>query len=91
MRCAPWPSAGLDRDLPVMKALGVPQIVEYLASNISLEGAAEAVKTATRRYAKRQLTWFRGNMIAWNAVSTNDMERLIADIFAILRDKRLTG
>lgn len=81
---------GLDRNLPVMKALGVPQIVDYLASDISLEDAAVAAKTGTRRYAKRQLTWFRSNMIAWNAVSTNDMERLVAEIFAILRDKRLT-
>ena len=82
---------GLDRNLPVMKALGVPQIVDYLASEISLEDAGKAAKTATRRYAKRQLTWFRSNMIAWNAISTNDMERMFADIFSILRDKRLTG
>lgn len=82
---------GLDRNLPVMKALGVPQLVDHLNSEISLEDAVVAAKTGTRRYAKRQLTWFRGNMIAWNAISTHDMESLFGNIFSILRDKRLTG
>lgn len=51
---------GLDPHLPAMKALGVPELLRYLAGEIGLEEAAEAARTFTRRYAKRQITWLRG-------------------------------
>ena len=44
-----------------MQALGYKEIKEYLDGNISLDEAIEKVKQETRRYAKRQLTWFRKN------------------------------
>ncbi|MGH1349278.1 MAG: tRNA (adenosine(37)-N6)-dimethylallyltransferase MiaA [Methyloligellaceae bacterium] len=53
-------------DLPIMRALGVKPIQDYLSGKMSLEEVAEISKRDTRRYAKRQLTWLRGNMIAWN-------------------------
>ena len=40
-------------------AIGYKEILEYLNGNISLNQAKENLKQATRRYAKRQLTWFR--------------------------------
>ena len=40
-------------------AIGYKEILEYLNGNISLNQAKEKLKQATRRYAKRQLTWFR--------------------------------
>ena len=46
-------------DLPVMRALGVPHLLAHLNGDESLAQAVTASKTATRRYAKRQLTWFR--------------------------------
>ncbi|MEM7215068.1 MAG: tRNA (adenosine(37)-N6)-dimethylallyltransferase MiaA [Pseudomonadota bacterium] len=49
----------LDLSLPAMKAIGVPQISEYLEGEVSLEEAIEKAKAATRQYAKRQSTWFR--------------------------------
>lgn len=49
---------GLAPDLPVMKALGVPPLLRYLDGEISLERAAEEGRRDTRRYARRQLTWF---------------------------------
>ena len=82
---------GLDPDLPVMKAVGVPQLAAYLRNEIGLDEAASASKTATRQYVKRQLTWFGSNMISWNTVSTHDPESLLAKIFAIIRDNVLTG
>ena len=51
--------AGLDAELPAMKALGVPALFAHLAGEIDLEEAARRAKQATRNYAKRQLTWFR--------------------------------
>ena len=44
-----------------MQALGYKEIKEYLNRNITKEQAIETVKQETRRYAKRQLTWFRKN------------------------------
>ncbi len=42
------------------KAIGVLQIQAYLRGECSLDQTAEAMRIATRRYAKRQTTWFRG-------------------------------
>ena len=49
----------LDPDLPVMRAIGVPQILAYLNGQISREEALIQAQAATRQYAKRQYTWFR--------------------------------
>ena len=81
----------LDPALPAMKALGVRQLMAHLAGNCDLDTAVEDAKTWTRRYAKRQMTWFRRNMISWNAVHEKDSERILHEIFAILRDNELTG
>jgi len=45
--------------MPVMKAIGVPQLAALIRGEASLEEAVEAAKAATRQYAKRQSTWFR--------------------------------
>jgi tRNA dimethylallyltransferase len=50
---------GLDPDLPVMRAIGVPEITAYLAGAIDHERLIAAASQATRNYAKRQFTWFR--------------------------------
>ena len=51
---------------PVMRAIGVPEIAAFLRSERSREQALAAGKTATRRYAKRQYTWFnRQPPVAW--------------------------
>ena len=42
-----------------MHALGYKEILEYIQNKISLENAVEEIKKNTKRYAKRQLTWFR--------------------------------
>jgi tRNA dimethylallyltransferase len=57
--------AGLDPTLPAARALGVRQLLRHLAGEVTLEAAAEDVKRETRRYAKRQLTWFRNRMADW--------------------------
>jgi tRNA dimethylallyltransferase len=56
---------GLHPDLPAMKAIGVRQYLDHFAGKLSLEEAIAAVKTETRRYAKRQETWFRNQMGDW--------------------------
>jgi tRNA dimethylallyltransferase len=49
----------LDSALPAMKAHGVPWLMKHLAGEISLADAAKEAKADTRKYAKRQETWFR--------------------------------
>jgi tRNA dimethylallyltransferase len=49
---------GLDRDLPVMRAIGVAEIAAMLSGRMSREQALAAGRAATRQYAKRQYTWF---------------------------------
>lgn len=49
----------LSSDLPVMRAIGVPQIARYLTGEIDRDKALELAQAATRQYAKRQYTWFR--------------------------------
>jgi tRNA dimethylallyltransferase len=49
----------LDPALPAMKAHGVPWLLRHLAGEISLDEAAAGGRADTRRYSKRQETWFR--------------------------------
>lgn len=50
---------GLAPDMPAMKAIGVSQLRRVIEGEISLDEAAVLANTATRQYAKRQMTWFR--------------------------------
>lgn len=50
---------GYHRNLTSMQAIGYKEIMSYLEGEISLENAVDLIKQGTRRYAKRQLTWFR--------------------------------
>jgi len=49
---------GLNPNLPVVRAIGVREIAAYLSGDLSREEAIAAGQQATRRYAKRQYTWF---------------------------------
>jgi len=51
-----------DPTLPACKAIGVPELVAHLKDEMSLDTARERVSIATRRFAKRQRTWFRSKM-----------------------------
>jgi tRNA dimethylallyltransferase len=50
---------GLDPDLPAMKAIGLPELSAHLRGELPLAAAVAAGQRATRRYAKRQITWLR--------------------------------
>ena len=55
---------GLDPALPSMKALGLPALIGHLRGEMALEGAIHQAQSATRHYAKRQMTWFNRQFIA---------------------------
>ena len=60
----------LDPALPVMKALGVPEIGAFLSGRATREETLAALQQNTRRFAKRQMTWFRGQTPDWPRYET---------------------
>ena len=57
---------GLGHECTAMQAIGYKEIVEYFEGKISLAEAVDKIKQESRRYAKRQMTWFRRNpKIEW--------------------------
>jgi tRNA dimethylallyltransferase len=62
----------LDADLPLMKAVGVREFAAHLRGETRLETALAAAQQETRRYAKRQSTWMRGQMADWPRITATD-------------------
>jgi tRNA dimethylallyltransferase len=58
----------LSSDLPMLRAIGVPEFCAHLRGVISLDQAITQAKTSTRQYIKRQLTWWRGQMKDWQSI-----------------------
>lgn len=69
---------GLDPNLPAMKAHGVPWLIRHLNGEITLEEAAEGGKRDTRRYTKRQGTWFRHQLPEFEWVAPEEVEAVVA-------------
>jgi tRNA dimethylallyltransferase len=67
----------LDPLLPAMKAHGVPWLIRHLRGEIGLEEAAAGAKMDTRRYAKRQGTWFRNQLGDWPWVVPGEAEQAL--------------
>lgn len=78
-------SSGYKKDLNSLNTVGYKEIISYLDGEISLEKAIELIKRNTRRYAKRQLTWFRHNpSIKWLSInSIDDLDRIANNILNI--------
>jgi tRNA dimethylallyltransferase len=62
----------LDPALPAMKAVGVRELAAHIRGEATLGEALAAAQQETRRYAKRQATWMRGQMAAWPRLSALD-------------------
>ena len=56
---------GLAPPLPALKAVGYRELAAHLRGETDLETALEAARQETRRYAKRQMTWFRNQTPDW--------------------------
>ena len=65
-----------------MQGLGYKEVVEYLEGKLTKEEMIEKIKQETRRYAKRQLTWFRKNK---NTVWINGEDSIEKNIEIIMR------
>ena len=70
---------GLKQNRAAMQALGYRQVVEHLEGKRSLAETIELVKTKTRQFAKRQLTWFRHQFDApWVDVAEEEPPEAVA-------------
>ena len=77
---------GLDPELPVMKACGMPWLTAFARGELSPEEAAENAKRDTRRYAKRQFTWIGRQFPFWTRVPSPEMNDRLRVIFALYRE-----
>lgn len=82
---------GYHRDLTSMQAIGYKEIMSYLEGEISLEHAVNLIKQGSRRYAKRQLTWFRRiPEINWFDVTRegvlSEIQRMVEGRFFLQRE-----
>ena len=69
-----------DPMLPAAKTLGLPQFRRHFAGDISLDAAIADAKLQTRRFAKRQSTWFRNQTADWGRLTVTDPETTAAEI-----------
>lgn len=89
-----WDEAQALRDVqdkaPVRRALGLNELISCIKGKLARERAIELAQAATRHYAKRQVTWFRHQMLPDHCLSAQFSESLWTKIFPILRDFLLT-
>ena len=81
-------ASGIPEKATAMQAIGYKEFVEALKGNGTSEEAAEAVKLSSRRYAKRQLTWFRRNKaLHWLTRNTGEgAEEIILRARQVIRE-----
>ncbi len=72
-------------DAPIRRAIGVPPIAALLAGEITRREAIAQVQLDTRRYAKRQYTWFR-NQPPDNWIKTTDSTQIMPSIASLLQE-----
>ena len=81
---------GIDRNSVSMQGLGYRQIAAYIEGECSLEDAVTVLKRDTRRFAKRQLTWFkRDERINWyNIDEYRDENVLLREVLTLIEQAR---
>ncbi|MDP4086439.1 MAG: tRNA (adenosine(37)-N6)-dimethylallyltransferase MiaA [Bacillota bacterium] len=77
------------RDCQSIQAIGYKEMYDFLDGKVSLEEAVENIKQNSRRYAKRQLTWFRNKMsVQWfDMMDTTDFLKKLTEISRYIEGK----
>ena len=68
------------KDKTAYKAIGISEVKEYLDKKIKIKDLIEKISIKTRQYAKRQRTWGRGNMLDWNKVTPNSINKFLKKV-----------
>ena len=77
----------LDPSLPAMKAVGLPPLLSHLAGEIDLATAVETAKRDSRRYAKRQYTWFSNQHPDWPRIESLDPDGQREELARLLHSR----
>lgn len=81
-------SLGYSRDLQSMQAIGYKEVFDYLDGKISLDEVKNTIKQNSRRYAKRQLTWFRKDTrIYWLDVYNKQLDEILSNMLGYIEGK----
>jgi tRNA dimethylallyltransferase len=82
--------SGFDKQLNSLNTVGYKEIIQYLESEISLDRAIELIKRNTRRFAKRQMTWFNADKrIEWHRIkSFIDLDFLAEKIVKEINERK---
>ena len=81
---------GLKPTVPAFQAIGYRQLAAHIQGDLSLEQATEDIVRATRRFAKRQMTWFRGLAnVCW--LSESDALGRLHEMLEIVEQAHLGG
>ncbi|WP_404462324.1 tRNA (adenosine(37)-N6)-dimethylallyltransferase MiaA [Sutcliffiella horikoshii] len=76
------------RDCQSIQAIGYKELYAYFDGKVTLEQAVNDLKQNSRRYAKRQLTWFRNKMdVTWFDMTDGDFEQKLSQIFTVIAGK----
>ncbi|MBM7659275.1 tRNA dimethylallyltransferase [Bacillus mesophilus] len=76
------------KDVQSIQAIGYKELYQYLDGLISFQDAIELLKRNSRRYAKRQLTWFRNKMdVKWFDMTEGDYEKKFIEIIEYIAGK----
>jgi len=79
-------SEGYSATLNAMNTVGYRELYDHLAGKTTLDEAVRLIKMKTRRFAKRQMTWFRKDgRVRWIPVrSENDLEKMAEEVLAMV-------
>ena len=65
------------------KAIGIREIKQFINKKVDITEVIEKISIKTRQFAKRQATWARGNMLDWNRVSPDDLNKFLKKIYIL--------
>lgn len=71
-----------------LQAIGYPELVDYFENKVTLTEAIEKIKRNSRRYAKKQITWFTNQMeVAWLDVDLDDFSNNVKQAIKLVEEK----
>lgn len=81
---------GYNKDMISMQAIGYKEVLEYFDGKLTLEEVEHIIKQSSRRYAKRQLTWFRKDSRAkwFNIDEYRDKRDFLENIIKYIKDNK---
>lgn len=80
---------GYGTELPSMSGLGYKELAQHLAVETSLDEAVSAIKRRTKKFARRQYTWFKptDERIRWFDASPDGLDAAVAEVIRAVREE----